>query len=177
MPKILICIPTYKRNNSLLECVKSIQKLNLINKCEVSILIIDNTVNNNSQKILKQIKKTKLNIYHLNEKKRGIVHARNKCLISAKEFNPKYLAFVDDDVRLDKNWLQNNLLIMNKFKADIVTGPQKYLKINQNKNLINYNELFEKKYNSEPKKVKWAATNNVFIKYKFLRLNPNLKFD
>ena len=66
-------------------------------------------------------------------------------MISAKEFNPKYLAFVDDDVRLDKNWLQNNLLIMNKFKADIVTGPQKYLKINQNKNLINYNELFEKK--------------------------------
>ena len=177
MPKILICIPTYKRNNSLLECVKSIQKLNLINKCEVSILIIDNTVNNNSQKILKQIKKTKLNVYHLNEKKRGIVYARNKCLISAKEFNPKYLAFIDDDIRLDKNWLQNNLLIMNKFKADIVTGPQKYLKINQNKNLINYNELFEKKYNSEPKKVKWAATNNVFIKYKFLRLNPNLKFD
>ena len=54
-------------------------------------------------------------IYHLNEKKRGIVYARNKCLISAKEFNPKYLAFIDDDVRLDKNWLQNNLLIMNKF--------------------------------------------------------------
>ena len=173
MPKILICIPTYKRNNSLLECVKSIKKLNLINKCEVDILIMDNTANNNSQKILKQIKKTKLNIYHLNEKKRGIVHARNKCLISAKEFNPKYLAFVDDDVRLDKNWLQNNLLIMNKFKADIVTGPQKYLKINQNKNLINYNELFEKKYNSEPKKVKWAATNNVFIKYFFKRFPDN----
>ena len=120
-------------------------KLNFINKCEIKILILDNTINNNSQKILKEIKKTKLNIYHLNEKKRGIVYARNKCLLSAKEFDPDYLVFIDDDVRLDKNWLQNNLLIMNKFKADIVTGPQKYLKINQNKNLINYNELFEKK--------------------------------
>ena len=69
--------------------------------------------------------KAKLNIYHLNEKKRGIVYARNKCLLSAKEFNPDYLAFIDDDVRLDNNWLQNNLLIMNKFKADIVTFDAK----------------------------------------------------
>ena len=65
----LICICTYKRNNSLLECIRSIEKLNFINKCEINILILDNTINNNSQKILKEIKKTKLNIYHLNEKK------------------------------------------------------------------------------------------------------------
>ena len=177
MPKILICIPTYKRNNSLLECVKSIKKLNRFNKNEIGILILDNTINNNSLKISKELKKTKLNIYHLNEKKRGIVNARNKCLQAANKFNPKYLAFIDDDVKLDKNWLSNNLLIINNYSADIVTGPQKYLKVKQNENLINYNELFEKKYNNKIKKVKWAATNNVFIRYKSIKLIPNLKFD
>ena len=115
MLKTLICICTYKRNSSLLECIKSIKKLNRFNKNEIGILILDNTTNNNSLKISKELKKTKLNIYHLNEKKRGIVNARNKCLISAKEFNPKYLAFIDDDVRLDKNWLKNNLLIKFNF--------------------------------------------------------------
>ena len=177
MPKILICIPTYKRNNSLLECVKSIKKLNRFNKNEIGILILDNTTNNNSLKISKELKKTKLNIYHLNEKKRGIVNARNKCLQAANKFNPKYLAFIDDDVKLDKNWLNNNLLIINNYSADIVTGPQNYLKVKQNENLINYNELFEKKYNNKIKKVKWAATNNVFIRYKSIKLIPNLKFD
>ena len=177
MPKILICIPTYKRNNSLLECVKSIKKLNRFNKNEIGILILDNTTNNNSLKISKELKKTKLNIYHLNEKKRGIVNARNKCLQAANKFNPKYLAFIDDDVKLDKNWLSNNLLIINNYSADIVTGPQNYLKVKQNENLINYNELFEKKYNNKIKKVKWAATNNVFIRYKSIKLIPNLKFD
>ena len=177
MPKILICIPTYKRNNSLLECVKSIKKLNRFNKNKIGILILDNTTNNNSLKISKELKKTKLNIYHLNEKKRGIVNARNKCLQAANKFNPKYLAFIDDDVKLDKNWLTNNLLIINNYSADIVTGPQNYLKVKQNENLINYNELFEKKYNNKIKKVKWAATNNVFIRYKSIKLIPNLKFD
>ena len=42
-------------------------------------------------------------INHLNEKKRGIVNARNKCLQAANKFNPKYLAFIDDDVKLDRN--------------------------------------------------------------------------
>lgn len=177
MLKTLICICTYKRNNSLLECIKSIKKLNRFNKNEIGILILDNTINNNSLKISKELKKTKLNIYHLNEKKRGIVNARNKCLQAANKFNPKYLAFIDDDVKLDKNWLNNNLLIINNYSADIVTGPQNYLKVKQNENLINYNELFEKKYNNKIKKVKWAATNNVFIRYKSIKLIPNLKFD
>ena len=177
MLKTLICICTYKRNNSLLECIKSIKKLNRFNKNEIGILILDNTINNNSLKISKELKKTKLNIYHLNEKKRGIVNARNKCLQAANKFNPKYLAFTDDDVTLDKNWLINNLLIINNYSADIVTGPQNYLKVKQNENLINYNELFEKKYNNKIKKVKWAATNNVFIRYKSIKLIPNLKFD
>jgi len=176
--KLSICIPTYNRNESLKKCIKSINKIKIKNKIKINIIIVDNSKNNNLLKVKKQlIKNSKFKILFLSEKKRGIVNARNKCLQAANILNPKYLAFIDDDVTLDKNWLINNLLIINNYSADIVTGPQNYLKVKQNENLINYNELFEKKYNSEPKKVKWAATNNVFIKYKFLRLNPNLKFD
>ena len=88
MLKTLICICTYKRNSSLLECIKSIKKLNRFNKNEIGILILDNTINNNSLKISKELKKTKLNIYHLNEKKRGIVNERNKCYICGQAIDP-----------------------------------------------------------------------------------------
>ena len=176
--KLSICIPTYNRNESLKKCIKSINKIKIKNKIKINIIIVDNSKNNNLHKIKKQlIKNSKFKILFLSEKKRGIVNARNKCLQAANKFNPKYLAFIDDDVKLDKNWLNNNLLIINNYSADIVTGPQNYLKVKQNENLINYNELFEKKYNNKIKKVKWAATNNVFIRYKSIKLIPNLKFD
>ena len=176
--KLSICIPTYNRNESLKKCIKSINKIKIKNKIKINIIIVDNSKNNNLLKIKKQlIKNSKFKILFLCEKKRGIVNARNKCLQATNKFNPKYLAFIDDDVTLDKNWLINNLLIINNCSADIVTGPQNYLKVKQNENLINYNELFEKKYNNKIKKVKWAATNNVFIRYKSIKLIPNLKFD
>ena len=176
--KLSICIPTYNRNESLKKCIKSINKIKIKNKIKINIIIVDNSKNNNLLKIKKQlIKNSKFKILFLSEKKRGIVNARNKCLQAANKFNPKYLAFIDDDVKLDKNWLNNNLLIINNYSADVVTGPQNYLKVKQNENLINYNELFEKKYNNKIKKVKWAATNNVFIRYKSIKLIPNLKFD
>ena len=176
--KLSICIPTYNRNESLKKCIKSINKIKIKNKIKINIIIVDNSKNNNLLKVKKQlIKNSKFKILFLSEKKRGIVNARNKCLQAANKFNPKYLAFTDDDVTLDKNWLINNLLIINNYSADIVTGPQNYLKVKQNENLINYNELFEKKYNNKIKKVKWAATNNVFIRYKSIKLIPNLKFD
>ena len=38
----------------------------------------------------------------IENKKRGIVNARNKCLQAASKFNPKYLAFIDDDVKLEE---------------------------------------------------------------------------
>ena len=48
MNKILICIPTFYRNKSLIECLNSIKKLENINLFDIRILILDNTISNNS---------------------------------------------------------------------------------------------------------------------------------
>ena len=54
-------------------------------------LIIYNTINENAKKIIYKIKK-KFNhkIYYVNEKKRGIVHARNKCLDQVRKILTKF---------------------------------------------------------------------------------------
>ena len=57
MIKILICICTFNRNKSLIECLNSIKKLKNINKFDVKILILDNSKVNNSFKIIKNYKK------------------------------------------------------------------------------------------------------------------------
>ena len=81
MKKIIICICTYNRNKNLIECLESIKRMKLIKKFDVEILIIDNTIDFKSKKnVEKYKKKTSFKINIINEKKRGIVYARNSCL-------------------------------------------------------------------------------------------------
>ncbi len=161
--KILICICTYKRNKSLTDCIQSFSKTFLPNNVKISLLILDNSKNFESYKLIKNFKKKfKFNIYSANEKKRGVVNARNKCLKILKKINCDYVAFFDDDCVIDKYWFKNVIKIINKTKENIVTGPQLYININKEKK--NLGEFFEKKIDKKISKVKWAATNNVIIK-------------
>jgi GT2 family glycosyltransferase len=96
-------------------------------------------------------------------------------LFELKKLNPKYVSFFDDDCTVDKFWLINVLKVIAYKKADIVTGPQIYPKeINSKK--INYAIFFEKKVKGNISKVNWAASNNVFFKYKVIS-KQNISFD
>ena len=174
MNELLISIPTYNRNKSLINCLKSIRKLKNDNFFKIKILILDNTITNNSYKAVKKFnKKQHYKIYQDHEKKRGIVYARNKCLQLAKKLKPNFIAFIDDDCIVNKNWLKNIFTLLNKIDADVITGPQLYEGVNKN----NYMFLFEKKYKKDLLKVTWAASNNVFFKYDILKNKRNMKFD
>ena len=167
--KFLTCICTYKRNISLNKCLKSIEKITLPINTHITILIVDNTINNNSYALINKIKKKyRFKIIYVNEKKRGIVNARNRCLKEVKKINCDYISFFDDDCTVDKNWFKNiSKLIKNK-NADIITGPQIY------KN--NLAQIFEKKNFPNNSYVKWAASNNVLFKKKIL-VKENIYFD
>ncbi len=173
--KILICICTYKRNNILNECLMSFNRAVIPYNLNIEFLIIDNTINENAKKIIYKVKK-KFNhkIYYVNEKKRGIVHARNKCLDQVRKINCDYFSFLDDDCEIDSKWFINFKKIINIYRVKIVTGPQ----VHRNSRKINNNLeiIFEKKINDDKKFVNWAATNNVIINKKVL-LSSNLKFD
>ena len=174
MKTLVICICTYNRNKSLSTCLESIAKLNNPTKIEIKILIIDNTKNFQSFSHIKKTKKKfKYKVIQINEVKRGVVYARNKALKKLRYLNPEYVSFIDDDCTINKSWLTNIFKIVKKNKADIVTGPQIY---SENKKKINYTKYFEKKYNQNITKVKWAATNNVFFSYNIIK-NKNLIFD
>ncbi len=173
--KILICICTYHRNKSLLECLQYFNQIQIPFNINIKFLINDNSINFESFYIIKNFKKKfKYTIHQINEKKRGIVYARNKCLKISKNINCDYIAFFDDDCIIDKNWFKNILKIIKKFKADIVTGPQIH-RYDGKKN-SNLRELFEKKNKKNIIKVGWAATNNVIFK-KNIIFKENIFFD
>ncbi len=172
MYKVLICVPTYNRNESLLDCLKSIRDLNNNNYFKVNILVLDNSFKNVSFKIVSEFKKkNNLKIFQYHEKKRGIVFARNKCLRISKKLKPNYIAFVDDDCHVDKNWLKNIYKLLNEINPDVITGPQKHRRTSE------YSYLFEKNYTNDLIKVKWAASNNVFFKFNILKNKNTKNFD
>ena len=173
--KILICICTYKRNNILNKCLMSFNKAVIPLNLNIKFLIIDNTINGNAKSIINEVKK-KINykISYVNEKKRGIVYARNKCLDEVRKINCDYFSFLDDDCEIDKRWFVNFKKIVNTQKVKIVTGPQIHKSNEKNNN--NLETIFEKKINNDRKFVNWAATNNVIIS-KDILLSSNLKFD
>lgn len=174
MSKILICIPTYNRNKSLINCLASIKKLRNNSLFKIEVLVMDNSITNDSFKIIKEFKKKNdLKIYQNHEKKRGIVYARNKCLQFARKLKPNYIAFIDDDCTIDKNWLNNIFKLLSKIDADVITGPQLY----EGQNKKNYTSLFEKKYKKKILRVNWAASNNVFFTFDILKREKNIKFD
>ncbi len=167
----LICVCTYKRNKDLILCLKSIDKVFLPSNSNIKILIVDNTINNNSHSLIKNIKKKiKYDILYINEKKRGIVNARNRCLKEAKKINCDFISFLDDDCTIHKYWFKNVLKIIKSYNADIVTGPQIY------KNKKNLSEIFEKKINKNNSQVNWAASNNVLFK-KIIIQKEKILFD
>ena len=166
--KITICITTYNRNDSLEKCIKSINELKINKGIILNIIIVDNSISYNLLKIKKRLSKnSKYKIIFLNQKKRGRVFARNKYLKKLKNINPDYICLFDDDCIVDKHWLEESIKTTKIYNADVVTGPQIYLKNYKIKEKVNnFSSLFEKDYkNKKICHVKWAASNNIFMDY------------
>ncbi len=101
--KIFVIIPTYNQWQLLKKCLKSLQKQTYKN---FNILVVDDGSN---QDIKNNIKDTFSNINVLSFKKnKGFAKAVNKGVKYAlNTYKPNYIALLNNDTRLDKNWLKN----------------------------------------------------------------------
>ncbi|RXR30947.1 glycosyltransferase [Sphingobium fluviale] len=96
-PVYSIVIPVYNNIHLTLKCLKSLTKINLIEKCE--IIIISDGSSDESDEILDKIPGIK---YIKNEKNLGFIRSCNK----ASEFSRgEYIVFLNNDTVLDKDWL------------------------------------------------------------------------
>ena len=177
--KIAICICFSKNNEN--HHHKILNNLNIIKipkDCNLSFYLV---VNNNPARLMNLKKKIitnkKINIIILRSAKKDIPNTRNIFLSKIKKKSVKYIGFLDDDCKINRNWvyLMTNFII--KYKCDIIGGPQNHIVLN-----TKYRKLYsilEPAY-SNKQKIKWAATNNCFFKKQILNktnltFNQNLK--
>lgn len=94
-----VAIVTMNRPTELRVCLTSLIKQTILPE---RVIVIDNDPGRSASTICNDFKST-LSIEYSNEKQKGVAYARNLAL---RRCQTKYLAFVDDDCRLDRAWVE-----------------------------------------------------------------------
>ncbi len=115
---ILIC--TYNREHFLELCLDSIlDQTKNYPSTEIEIIVIDNNSTDNTKNLIENYKPSNPITYYL-EEKQGLSHARNTGINIAKG---DYIAFIDDDATINKNWLSSLLNAIKTVEAECFGGP------------------------------------------------------
>lgn len=101
--KISIIICTWNREKSLKRTLDSIKAMSVPKDLPWELIIVDNNSTDNTKRIVEDFKKnTCLNVIYAFQEKQGLAFARNLGIQKAKG---EIIAFIDDDVIVDRNWL------------------------------------------------------------------------
>ena len=100
-PEVSVVIPTYNRSALLRSTVDSV--LNQDTQTTFEVILIDNNSSDDTKDVVASLIETYPGkVRYVVERKQGNAHARNRGI---EEARGAIVAFVDDDVTVDKNWL------------------------------------------------------------------------
>ncbi len=113
-PKVSVIIPTYNRADKIDKAIQSVLNQTYQN---FEIIIIDDSENNETEKVVQTFKDPRIKYIH-NKKRGNMPKARNQ---GVRESSPdsKYIAFLDDDDILLPQFLEKTVKILEE-KEDIV---------------------------------------------------------
>ncbi len=116
---ITVCICTYNRAKYLAHTLSSLTQLKDTETLSWELLVIDNNSKDQTKSIIDEYN-NQLPIRYVRETEQGLSHARNRAL---RECNGKVLIFMDDDVKVDIDWLSAYADAVNRFPdADYFGG-------------------------------------------------------
>jgi len=116
--KISIAICTYNRDYFLDLCLSSIYKFNG-DKDNIEIIVIDNNSIDNTRPIVKRYQLEHSNLLYFKEEEIGLSHARNRAI---KESNAKFIAFIDDDLKISDNYIERLIWAVDNYEFDCLGG-------------------------------------------------------
>src|SRR5215203_4433469 len=101
--EVSIVIPTYNRSALLRNVVCSV--LGQDSQCTFEIVVVDNNSSDDTKAVVDSLMKDHPGkLRYVLETKQGNAHARNRGVETAKGV---IIAFVDDDVTVESNWLKS----------------------------------------------------------------------
>ncbi|GBF23227.1 glycosyl transferase family 2 [Candidatus Gastranaerophilus sp. (ex Termes propinquus)] len=174
--KIVVAICTYKRPNMLSRCLESVLSADFdVSGYTVEFLAVDNSPECEGQEVVARYGGR---VNYATESKKGYASARNCALKKALELGADFISFVDDDEFVDKNWLKELVLAMEKFEADVVSSsPIQVFEDESTPSYIKNNFIFNKKNKKKTgRKRTTSGTDNVLFSADLVR-RSELYFD
>lgn len=117
---ISVVVCTYNRVDLIRGCLDSLAK-QTADPALFEVLVIDNNSTDGTYQLVADY--TRLpNLRLIKEEKQGLSHARNRGMQEAKG---NYIAYLDDDARVEEHYIENILVLLNKFSdaIDCFGGP------------------------------------------------------
>lgn len=103
--KFSVVVCTFNRSESLRRMLKSLQEIVIPDHLSCEVIVVDNNSDDDTRLVFEEIEKDfESRIRYVLEDKKGLSHARNR---GVKEASGEIIAFTDDDVMVDKHWIQN----------------------------------------------------------------------
>ena len=103
--KISVVVCTYNRSEYLRRMLMSLREALIPEHLSCEIILVDNHSTDNTKYVFEEIARPhRSNWKYVFEEKEGISHARNR---GVREAKGEIIAFTDDDVIVDKYWIQN----------------------------------------------------------------------
>ena len=119
---VSIIVPVYNVEKYLSKCIEILINQTYTN---IEILLINDGSTDNSKKICEQFKEKDSRIKLINKENGGLSDARNKGL---QEAIGKYIAFVDSDDYVEKNYIETLYSLITKFNSEIAIADFRVIK-------------------------------------------------
>jgi glycosyltransferase involved in cell wall biosynthesis len=117
---VSVLIPTHNRADRLHQTLQSLAELIVPPERRIELVVIANACTDSTPQICKAIAATLPFVLRcVDEPQAGAAHARNRAITEAQG---EILAFLDDDVTVDKEWLTGLLEVFDHYPADVVVG-------------------------------------------------------
>ena len=118
---IVIC--TYNRSSFLREGLEAIvqQRLAFLD-VPIELIVLDNNSSDDTSFVVEEFQNefSSISLVYYLEKQQGLSYSRNRAIQIAKG---KFIAFLDDDAVVNKNWLTILLHAINNIDAHVFGGP------------------------------------------------------
>lgn len=116
-----IVIPTYNRAGLLDRTLLSVSRLRVPNGTEVELVVVNNNSTDTTSEVVgRRADDFPFPVREVIETKQGLNHARNRGIVEGRH---EMLVFLDDDVKVNPEWLAGCREAAESNEADYVVGP------------------------------------------------------
>jgi succinoglycan biosynthesis protein ExoM len=167
-PSVAIGICTAFRPNMLKACLEAIAAQQAPADVTIHVVVADNEPERSNEALVREFGlRSGLPVHYIHEPRRGIPQARNAVLAKCRSLGVDWIAFTDDDCRVDRDWVGNLLQAATRHGADVIYGRRE-LVVSDPPPLWSSGSATGGEH-SEGDTLRYAATHNVLLRASLVR--------